>query len=117
MFTDEFKKYIVNEVESGRITRMKAMRKYNILGHSTILKWRRVYGNLQLKNTQKKVHYIKMNDDDKVLIRLNNEIKELNRELETARMKNVIMETAIDIAEKELSIPIRKKYGIKQSEK
>jgi hypothetical protein len=32
-------------------------------------------------------------------------------------MKNVVLETMVDVAEKELEIPIRKKYGAKQSGK
>ena len=51
------------------------------------------------------------------LIRLNNEIKALKQELEDARFKNVVLETLVDVAERELQIPIRKKYGAKQSGK
>jgi predicted nucleic acid-binding Zn-ribbon protein len=51
------------------------------------------------------------------VVRLHNEIKALKDELENARMKNVVLETMVDVAEKELEIPIRKKYGAKQSGK
>ena len=44
-------------------------------------------------------------------------IKELKRELEDARFKNVVLETLVDVAERELGIPIRKKYGAKRSVK
>jgi hypothetical protein len=58
-----------------------------------------------------------MSNDAHDKLRLENEIKALKQELEDARLKNVVMETFLDIAEKELGIPIRKKYGAKQSEK
>ena len=55
-----------------------------------------------------------MDEKDIELFRLKNEIRELKRELENARMKNVVMETLVDVAERELKVPIRKKYGAKR---
>lgn len=49
-----------------------------------------------------------MDEKEVELLRLQNEIKELKRELEDARFKNVVLETLVDVAEKELGIPIRK---------
>ena len=43
-FTEAFKRHMVREVESGRISQSEASRRYGILGHSTILKWCRKYG-------------------------------------------------------------------------
>ena len=45
---------------------------------------------------------------------LEKRIKELERQLEKARMKNIALNTLIDVAETELKIPIRKKPGAKQ---
>ena len=49
------------------------------------------------------------------MLRLQNEVRELKQELEAARIKNVVLETLVDVAERELNIPIRKKYGAKRS--
>ena len=43
------------------------------------------------------------------------ELEELKQELEDARLKNVVLETLVDVAEREFAIPIRKKYGAKRS--
>ena len=51
------------------------------------------------------------------LLRLRNENKALKQELEDARFKTVVLETLVDIAERELGIPIRKKYGARRSVK
>ena len=56
-----------------------------------------------------------MEERDIELLRLRNEVHELKQELEAARIKNVVLETLVDIAERELQIPIRKKYGAKRS--
>jgi hypothetical protein len=56
-----------------------------------------------------------MEERDVELLRLLNENKALKEELEAARLKNVVLETLVDVAERELQIPIRKKYGAKRS--
>ena len=58
-----------------------------------------------------------MEEHERELLRLQNEVKALKQELEDARFKNVVLETLVDIAERELHVPIRKKYGAKQSVK
>ncbi len=47
-YTEAFKRHVVGEVESGRISQSEANRRNGILGHSTILKWCRKYGKIQL---------------------------------------------------------------------
>jgi len=58
-----------------------------------------------------------MDKKENELLLLQNEIKALKQELEDARFKNVVWETLVDVAERELQIPIRKKYGAKRSGK
>ena len=113
-FTEAFKLHVVEEVESGRITQSDAGRKYGILGHSTILKWCRKYGKLPSQRGMK-AGLKRMDEKEMELLRLRNEIKALKQELEDARFKNVVLETLVDVAERELEIPIRKKYGAKRS--
>ena len=115
LFTEAFKRHVVGEVESGRISQSEASRRYGILGHSTILKWCRKYGRLPV--VKLKGNEGLMDEKDIELLRFRNEIRELKRELENARMKNVVMETLVDVAERELKVPIRKKYGAKRSGK
>ena len=45
---------------------------------------------------------------------LQKRIKELEKQLEKAQMKNVALNTLIDVAENQFKIPIRKKPGAKQ---
>ena len=113
-FTEAFKLHVVEEVETGRIKQSDAGRKYGILGHSTILKWCRKYGKLPShRNTR--VGIKRMDKKETELLLLQNEIKALRQELEDARFKNVVLETLVDVAERELAIPIRKKYGARRS--
>ena len=113
-YTEAFKKHVVREVEEGKITQVEASRRYGILGHSTILKWCRKYGRLKFTRSSG-TKGIVMEKRDIELLRLRNEVHELKQELESARIKNVVLETLVDVAERELQIPIRKKYGAKRS--
>ena len=115
-FTEAFKLHVVREVESGRISQSEASRRYGIFGHSTILKWCRKYGRL-LSHRNTRVGLKSMDEKEMELLRLQNENKALRQELEDARFKNVVLETLIEVAERELGIPIRKKYGAKRSVK
>jgi transposase len=115
-YSESFKIHVVNEVESCNLTKSEASRKYNILGHSTVLKWCRKYGSLaeRKKEYNSKKSRISMSTEEYEILRLKNEIQSLKSELEDSRLKNVVLETMVDIAEKEFDIPIKKKYGVKQ---
>ena len=115
-YTEAFKRHVVGEVESGRTSQSEASRRYGILGHSTILKWIRKYGRFSRHYTRR-AGLKGMDAKEIELIRLENENKALKQELEDARFRNVVLETLVDVAERELGIPIRKKYGAKQSVK
>jgi transposase len=114
-YSETFKIHVVTEVEKGGLSIAEANRKYNINGHSTVLKWCLKYG--KRTNNQTYMGGAVMAREEHEILRLHNEIKALKASLEDQRMKNVVLETMVDIAENELEIPIRKKYGAKQSGK
>ncbi len=113
-YTEAFKVQVVREVEDGKITQEDANRRYGILGHSTILKWCWKYGRLKFTRSRGTKRMV-MEERDIELLGLRNEVREMKQELEAARRKNVVLETLVDVAERELQIPIRKKYGAKRS--
>jgi transposase-like protein len=114
-YSETFKIHVATEVEKGGLSIAEANRKYNITGHMTVSKWCRKYGKSTKNQTYMKGAVMAREEHE--IIRLHNEIKALKATLEDQQMKNVVLETMVDIAEKELEIPIRKKYGAKQSGK
>jgi len=113
-YSEACKMQVVRELERGKITQAEASRRYGILGHSTVLKWCRKYGRQRSRVNEIRKRNV-MEERDVELLRLLNENKALKEELEAARLKNVVLETLVDVAERELQIPIRKKYGAKRS--
>lgn len=100
-----FKLQVVEEVEKGDSTYKQAQRKYGIQGRSTVLVWLRKHGRLNWK--KRNLMKNKLTPAE--------EIRKLKRELERVKKDKEILQVAIDVAERELGIEIRKKYLAKLS--
>ncbi len=101
-----FKLQVIEEVEKGELTYKQSQRKYGIQGRSTVLVWLRKHGRLDWskRGSMKK---------DQIPQK---RIRELEKEVKRLKGDKEILEIAIDVAEEELGIPIRKKYLAKLSE-
>ena len=106
-YTLPFKLQVIEEVEKGELTYKQVQRKYGIQGRSTVLVWLRKHGRLDWskRGSMKK---------DQIPQK---RIRELEKEVKRLKGDKEILEIAIDVAEEELGIPIRKKYLAKLSEK
>ena len=109
-YTLAFKLRVVEDVEKGILTYRQAQRKYGIQGRSTVLVWLRKHGNLDW--TLPKLNTLS-NSKEKTP---EQRIKELEAALEAEQMKTLFLATAIDIAEKQYGLVIKKKYSPKQQE-
>jgi len=109
-YSVSFKRWISREIESGKISVKEAIERFNINRDITaIYKWIYKYGlgkelSLATMTPEEK--------QDKLL--LEKRIKELEKALDMAKLKNIAIETMIDIAEEQFNISIRKKAGLKQ---
>jgi transposase len=103
-----FKRWLAREVESGKMSAKEAAGNSNVTT-TTIYDWISLYSlgkevSLSIMTPQEK--------QEKAL--LEKRIKELEKALEYAKLKNIAVETMIDIAEEQFRITIRKKAGPKQ---
>lgn len=104
-----FKRWLAREIESGKISRKEAKEKYSLTSEKTIWDWVQRYG------LGKELSLVMMTAEEKQdLVMLEKRIKALEKALEIANLKNVAIETMIDIAEEQFKISIRKKAGPKQ---
>ena len=102
-----FKLQVVEEVEKGELSYKQSQRKYGIQGSSTVLVWLRKHGRLNWK----KRNPMKGKETPQ------EEIRRLKKELRRSETDKKILQIAIDVAERELGIEIRKKYLAKLSER
>lgn len=100
-----FRRWLIREIDSGRITLGEAVERFHLNPTNPsglIAQWRKKYGSeiaLTLPVMTEKERQ---------------KVKELEKQLENAQMKNAALETLIDVAEEQLKITIRKKFGPKQ---
>jgi transposase-like protein len=110
-YTLAFKLQVIGEVEKGSMTYKQAQVQYGIQGRSTVLVWLRKHGTLDW--SLPKYYHLTASEKERTP---EQRIKELEVALETERMKTLFLTTAIDIAEKQYGMVIRKKYSPKQQE-
>jgi transposase-like protein len=105
-YSEAFKRTVVKEYERGILNKAQIKSKYSIGGKSRILDWCRKYGKLHYPLRASKGRPMK--DPQK------QRIKDLEKQLEEARLKVLAYEKLISIAEKEEGISILKKDAAKQ---
>lgn len=107
-YSQAFKLKVVREYELGYHTKDSLMNKYQIGGHSTVLRWCRKYGKLYYSKTTVPGRPLK--DPQK------QHIKELEYELKQAREKILVYEKLIEVTKRETGIDVRKNIDTKLSE-
>lgn len=111
-YEQAFRRWLVREIESGRLSKRSAIEKFDFGSsdpESLLRRWMKRYSSpvsltlplMTQKERQKAEAFEKR-------------LKELEKQLEAAQMKNAALETLIDVAEDQLKTPIRKKFGPKQ---
>lgn len=107
-----FRRWLVSQLEAREMTVGEAIKKFNInpsSGVTLIRDWRRKYSGDIIPNP------VEMTEQEKQkLTALQKQLKAMEKQLEDARMRNVALNTLIDVAEEKLKINIRKKPGAKQ---
>lgn len=111
-FDVSFKRWVVSQLDGGHMSPLEIRERFQLSRkhYRAILRnWQERYSDdlhvsLSFMSSKEKA-------DNKALEK---RIKELEKQLERAQMKNVALNTLIDVAETEFKIPIRKKPGSKQ---
>lgn len=118
-YSMSFKLQVVQEVESGSLSRKGACRKYGIQSSSTITQWLRKYGNFDWEN---KTPSSMSKTPEQIILELEQKVrlleKQKNRlefEAQQSDKKAIIFDMMIDLAEKEYNIDIRKNSLPEQS--
>jgi transposase len=111
-FTAAFKRWLVREIKANRMTIGDALERFEFQSkdpRGLIRNWLRQY------EEDLQVSLPIMTDKERAKVEdLQKRLKELEKQLEHAQMKNIALETLIDVAEEQLKVPIRKKAGAKQ---
>ena len=110
-YSESFKKNIVRQVESGKLTKDGAKYKYNIGGKSTVLNWCRKYG----KSTIFVKSRYNMAKDKTADIAYKKRIKELESALSASKLRSTYLECVLEAIEEEYGVTLGKKLPELQS--
>ena len=104
---------IVEEIKTGMISCLGASGKYRV-PRNTIKAWAGKLNLTTLLNADNSsaLPGMTQSQESKLLIK---KIHELTKALELSQLRNLALETMIEVAESDLHIKIRKKRGTKQS--
>ena len=110
-YEPSFRRWLVCEVESGRMSWQEARARFGLPYH-----FEQLYKRWQLKYSDQIILTLPlMSAEDRTNNQeLEKRIRELEKQLELAQMKVVALNTVIDIAENNYKLEIRKKSGPKQ---
>lgn len=111
-YETSFRRWLISQIDNNNLSIEEARDRFQLSPteyKKIIRRWQERYSDelhlsLSLMSSQERA------DNQK----LEQRIKELEKQLELAQMKNVALNTLIDVAETELKLPIRKKSGSKQ---
>src|SRR5690606_31290798 len=110
-YSEAFKRKVVREIERGMLTRVGARRKDGIGGGSTVHGWCCKYGRVGHLGARVIVNTGRERDESK---ELKERVRQLEKALADEKLNTMALETLIEVAERELKVPIRKKPGAKQ---
>jgi RNase H-fold protein (predicted Holliday junction resolvase) len=111
-FSIVHKRWIIREIISGRMTTQEAIDRFDFQSkdpRSLLKYWRKRYAPQIVVSLPVMTEKERLKQE--ILLK---RLKQLEKQLEDAQMKNIALETLIDVAEEQLKIAIRKKAGAKQ---
>jgi len=115
-YPDELKLEVLQEYFSTNKSQRELMVKYKIGGNNTIKKWMRKFDLSEPSEEQIKTQRIMSKEEEKTVKEreLEAKVARLERELEQERLRTLALNTLINVAERDLKITIRKKFGAKR---
>lgn len=114
-FSEDFKREVAMEVIAGKMNKETARRIYGIKGKSAVNDWVRNYSNIENATNANDVLLRAMTPQEREEFEmLKRKIALLEEQLKNETHRSGLYKTMIEIAETQLNIPIRKKYGAKQ---
>ena len=106
-YEESFRRWLGREIHEGRYTTRRAMDELGFNADN-------LRHLLKVYQPDVAVPLAVMTEAEKQELQaMQQRLKELEKQLEDARIRNIALETLVDVAEKELKISIRKKPGAK----
>lgn len=116
-YSTAFKRKVVREVETGTLSVSQAQKVYDIGGGSTLYNWLDEFGKSESKTV-----YICTNEEQDPMSKLEEENKQLREEkralesaLAQAHLKQLALESTIEVASEHFGTDVKKNFGTEAS--
>ena len=109
-----FKQKVVSEIEAGKFTTSEAKRVYDIKGAQTVKQWLEKMGKSHLLC---RVVRVEMKDEKDVIRELKRQKKELESALAQEVLKNLALESLVEVAGEHYKTDLKKTFGGRGSQK
>lgn len=115
-YNEAFKRKVVKEVLSGRLTKEQARLRYEIGGNCTILDWMRKYAGFKMRTAGcDPLPILQHMSTDESKEELKEKIKQLEAKFEFAELKGRAYQIMVEITKDQYNLDLEKKSGAKQS--
>lgn len=111
-YSTAFKQKVVTEIESGELTISEAQRLYGIIGGSTVQAWIKSLGKNHLLN---RIVRVEMKDEKDRIKELEKKVRDLESALANSHVKNIALESLVEVAEEHYKVDFKKNFGGKAS--
>ena len=112
-FSSLEKRRIVEEIRSGMLSIKQSTKQYQ-LSVTNLQDWNRWYYRTRLLRYYRPKSSFLMKPSQTTFEQLEQQLAEAEAQLAQIKLQNTALETMISVAEKQLNIEIRKKYGSKR---
>lgn len=113
-YSETFKWEVVKSVLKGKYTKEEARRIYGIKSNSAILYWIREFTGIKNYRQPSEFEVSKNKQKEITAKEQLNRIEELEAELRKEKQRSELWKKMVEIAEEDLGVEIKKKFGAKQ---
>jgi myosin heavy subunit len=113
VYSSKEKRKRVEEIRSGLLSLRQSIQEHQVSG-SVLQRWNRWYFKTRLLRYYRPKPSFLMAPSQTTIEQLKQELAEAQAQLAQVKLQNTALQTMISVAEKQLNIEIRKKYGSKR---
>ncbi len=113
-YSSKEKRIMVEEIRSGMLSLRQSIQQHQVSG-SVLQKWNRWYFKIRLLKYYRPKSTFLMAPSQTTIEQLKRQLQEAEAQVAQLKLQNTALQTTISVAEKQLNIDIRKKYGSKRS--
>ena len=112
-YSEAFKLHVIEDMEKNALSNAETIKKYGLNSSSLLHLWLRKYGKYHLINRIVRIEMPKEKSPYDIIKDLKKEKQKLESALAQSHIKNLALESMIEVAEEEFQIQIKKKLGIR----